>query len=150
MAFYMDFKREDYNQVYDIPDGEWEVKISAAAEAKKNKNGKQYLSVQLLVNTQTQVLPYELQIWEGEYFNKAMSKFCDAFELADADVPVLLKYKGLRGKASFTHKIETYTDPSGVPKTVNRCKCNLIVPDGRSKPLAQAPQPAEVTGDIWG
>ena len=151
MAFIANFQREDYSQGFDIPDGEWDVKISKAAEIRKNKNGKSYINVPLLVNCQTGLLPFELQIWEGEFFNKSMSKFCDAFGLADTDIGNMAKYNGLRGKASFTHKLESYTDAAGVPHSVNRCKCNLIVENKKAgAPLAKAPTPAEESGDIWG
>ena len=150
MAFIANFQREDYSQGFDIPDGEWDVKISKAAEIRKNKNGKSYINVPLLVNCQTGLLPFELQIWEGEFFNKSMSKFCDAFGLADTDIGNMAKYNGLRGKASFTHKLESYTDAAGVSHSVNRCKCNLLVPDKSGAPVAKAPTPAEKSGDIWG
>lgn len=152
MAFISNFQREDYSQAFDIPDGEWDVKISKAAEIKQNKSGKSFISVPLLVNCQTQILPYEIQIWEGKFFNKSMSKFCDAFGLADTDIGNMVKYNGLRGKASFTHKMESFTGADGMPHSVNRCKCNLIVDDQKAAaPLAKspAPAPAEIPADIW-
>lgn len=149
MAFITNFQREDYSQAFDIPDGEWDVKISKAAEIRQTKSGKSFISVPLLVNCQTGLLPYELQIWEGEFFNKSMSKFCDAFGLADTDIGNMSRYAGLRGKASFAHKLETYTGADGVPHSVNRCKCNLIVPAKSGAPVAKVPTPAEVTKVIW-
>lgn len=149
MAFITNFKREDYSQAFDIPDGEWDVKISKAAEIRQTKSGKSYISVPLLVNCQTGLLPYELQIWEGEFFNRAMSKFCDAFGLADTDIGTMSRYAGLRGKASFAHKLETYTGTDGASHSVNRCKCNLLVPDKSGAPVAKAPTPAEVPEANW-
>lgn len=129
MAFIYDFKREDYNTFNDIPDGEYDVKVAAAAEPRTNRNGKNYLYIPLLVNTPTSVLEYELDIWEGEYFNKAMSRFCDCFAMPDGNVGAFLNYKGLRGRARFTHKEETFTGSDGQQKKVNKCVCTLIVPE---------------------
>ena len=145
MGWKTDFQREEYGNVFDVEDGDHTCFIQKVEE-KQSNTGKHMLEVSMTVdNGGTQ---YVERYVEGEYFNKNMSRFFDAFGIQCGDWNYADWY-GKTAKGHFCHKQESYQDKSGELKTVNRCRLQyLIVADQGGETSAQPAQmkPAETAG----
>lgn len=145
MGWKTDFQREEYGNVFDVEDGDHTCFIQKVEE-KQSNTGKHMLEVSMTVdNVGTQ---YVERYVEGEYFNKNMSRFFDAFGIQCGDWNYADWY-GKTAKGHFCHKQESYQDKSGELKTVNRCRLQyLIVADQGGETSAPAAQikPAETAG----
>ncbi len=137
MAFIDTFNTEDYTQdIFDVADGVHNLKI-VKAETKQSKTGKHMIVVTYVVQECTDA-PYIEYYCEGEYFNRNMSRFFDAFNIRQGDFN-FNAWIGHYGKAMFDHHDKTYTDQNGITKTTNKCRIKyLIVPN--NQPAQNAPQ----------
>lgn len=132
MSFYNSYKYEEYKTSFDVPDGDWPVVI-CKVEEKQTKNGKGMLEVSFRV---ADILsPYYVERYvEGEYFNKSMSRFFDAFKLQPGNF-TFSTWIGKRATAHFEHVQETYTAQDGTQRASNRAKLKyLVVPEKEQFP----------------
>lgn len=138
MAFMNDFRPEDYNNVtyFDVEDGIHDLKVMGVT-VKTSNNGKQMIEVTYAVR-ECMAVPYIERYCEGEYFNRMMSRFFDAFGIRQGDFN-FNNWAGKKGKAMFEHRMESYYGNDGSQKNVNRCRIKYleVPPKGNN---AQAPQ----------
>lgn len=116
-----DYQKVNYNQSFDVPDGEHKVVITKA-EIKTSKTNKKMIEVTANVQDSNGV-PFVDRIVEGEYFDINMSRFFDAYGIQAGNFD-FRQWCGKSACAIFTHKNETFTDQYGISRTVS--KANLI------------------------
>ena len=148
MGWKTDFQREEYGNVFDVEDGDHDCFIQKVEE-KQSNTGKRMLEVSMTVdNGGTQ---YVERYVEGEYFNKNMSRFFDAFGIECGDWNYADWY-GKTARGHFCHKQESYQDKSGELKTVNRCKLQylIVANQGGETPAPAAASPAVKPSEVAG
>lgn len=144
MSFTNSYQYEEYGQFFDCPDGDLAVKVLSAKETTA-KSGARMLEVNLLVDGANNV-PYVERYVEGEYFNRNMSRFFDAFGIprGNFNYPT---WVNKRAVGHFEHKQESYQSAGGEWKNVNRAVMKyLIVNDTNQSGPARGTQvnPADV------
>jgi hypothetical protein len=126
MAFYDNYRYEDYRMSFDVPDGDHLVTISKAAPA-ITKNGREMIEVTLKVDGTN--VPYTERFVDNEYANKNLSRFFDSFCIQPGNFNFSF-WAGKNAYAHFEHGQETFTGNDGVQKTVNKSKLKyFIVPE---------------------
>jgi len=142
--FIQDFQyTSDYSISFDCPDGEHTVKIIEAKET-TTKNGAPMIEVQLAVQDSNGIAYIE-RIVSGEYFNKNMSRFFDAFKIVRGNF-AFMGWRGKIGRGMFKHEQQTFTGADGIPKTVNKAVMKaLLVEQSNTQgtPQAQNTQPRQ-------
>ncbi len=125
MSWINDFQyTSDYGITFDVPDGEHRVSILDAKEAMSRK-GAPMVEVRLQV-TDSNSIPYVERIVAGEWFDRNMSRFFDAFKIVRGN----FNYASWRGKTArgmFKHEQQTYTDIYGAQKTVNKSVMSMLI-----------------------
>jgi hypothetical protein len=139
MAFISDYQYEQYSQVFDCADGDHRVQIKRV-EVKKAKSGSNMLEVQFAVEGGNGIPYYERYV-EGEFFNKNMSRFFDAFRLQ----PNNFQFDSWMGRIAhgfFSHEKEQYEDSTGQRRETNRSRMKyLVIPENKQVPAAGQKQP---------
>lgn len=126
MAFYDNYRYEDYRMSFDVPDGDHLVTISKAAPA-TTKNGREMIEVTLKVDGTS--VPYTERFVDNEYANKNLSRFFDSFCIQPGNFNFSF-WTGKSACAHFEHVQETFTGNDGIQKTVNKSKLKyFIVPE---------------------
>lgn len=138
--FIDDYRPEDYTKgnYFDVEDGIHDMKVMGAI-IKTSKNGKQMIEITYQVRD-CPAIPYVENIVEGEYFNRNMTRFFDAFGIPQGTFNFqnwIYKY----GKGCFEHRQETFTGNDGLQKTINKCRLAYLVTPERTEP--QKPQNAQ-------
>lgn len=131
MSFTNSYQYEEYGQVFDCPDGDLPVKILSAKETTA-KSGSRMLEVSLLVDGANNV-PYIERYVEGEYFNRNMSRFFDAFGIPRGNFNYP-SWVNKRSVGHFEHKQESYQTASGEWKNVNRTVMKYLIVNDNNKP----------------
>lgn len=146
MGFKDTYQYEEYSQFFDCPDGDLPVKILSAKETTA-KSGSRMLEVNLLVDGAANSTPYVERYVEGEYFNRNMSRFFDAFGIprGDFNYPA---WVNKRAVGHFEHKQESYQASSGEWKNVNRAVLKYLLVSGaetqQAGQEANAQNPAQI------
>jgi hypothetical protein len=137
MAFIDDYQYEQYSQVFDCADGDHRVQIKKV-EVKKAKSGSNMLEIQFAVEGGNGIPYYERYV-EGEFFNKNMSRFFDAFKLQQNNFQFdswMMKI----ATGHFVHEKEQYEDSSGQMRETNRSRLKYLVVPGNGQQQRPAPQ----------
>ena len=116
-----DYKPEEYSKSFDVADGD-HVVVIYKVENKVSKNGSHMHEVTYMVKDSNGV-PFIDRIVEGEYYNKNMTRFFDAFHIQRGDFN-FNNWLNKKAYAHFEHKQETFTNSNGQQVTVN--KANLV------------------------
>ena len=116
--FIQDFQyTPDYAIAFDCPDGEHAVKILDAKET-TTKKGVPMIEVQLTVQDSNKV-PYIERLVAGDYFQRNMSRFFDAFKIVRGNF-AFQSWRGKLGRGVFQHEKQTYIGNDGMERTVNK------------------------------
>jgi len=116
--FIQDFQyTPDYAIAFDCPDGEHAVKILDAKET-TTKKGVPMIEVQLTVQDSNKV-PYIERLVSGDYFQRNMSRFFDAFKIVRGNF-AFQSWRGKWGRGVFQHEKQTYIGNDGMERTVNK------------------------------
>lgn len=116
--FIQDFQyTPDYAIAFDCPDGEHAVKILDAKET-TTKKGVPMIEVQLTVQDSNKV-PYIERLVAGDYFQRNMSRFFDAFKIVRGNF-AFQSWRGKVGRGVFQHEQQTYISNDGTERTVNK------------------------------
>ena len=123
--FINDYRQEDYSkQYFDVEDGNHDIKV-VSATIKTSKTGKQMIEVTYAVKECMQ-FPYIENYVEGEYFNKNMTRFFDAFGIQPGNFN-FQQWIGKKAVGCFEHRMESYTAKDGSQKTLNKCHMSYLV-----------------------
>ena len=114
----------DYNIAFDVPDGEHRMLILSAKET-TSKKGVPMIEVELRVND-SNLMPYTERIVAGEWFDKNMSRFFDAFKIVRGNFN-FTSWRGKTARGMFKHEQQTYTDFYGAQKTVNKAVMSMLI-----------------------
>lgn len=135
--FINDYRPEDYSkQYFDVSDGNHDIKI-VSATTRTSKTGKQMIEVSYVAK-ECMAYPYIENYVEGEYFNKNMTRFFDAFCIQPGNFN-FQSWIGKKGVGCFEHRQETFTGKDGMQKTITKCHMAYLVVPERGQPQ-QAPQ----------
>lgn len=142
MAFMNSYVPEE-SKVFDIPDGDYKVRI-VKVENTMSKSGLNMHAITLQVEGSREL--YIHFICEGEYYNKAMTTFFDAFKIPRGN----FNFSGWIGKitaAHFEHKQRKFIGNDGLEHTANRCELvyfhkttNSVQSQNYAQAQSQAPQ----------
>lgn len=137
--FINDYRQEDYaKQYFDVEDGNHDLKIVGAV-VKVSKTGKQMVEVTYVVKECMQY-PYIENYVEGEYFNKNMTRFFDAFGIQPGNFN-FQSWIGKKAVGNFEHRMETFTGKDGMQKSINKCHmAYLVVQQNQPTPPQQYQQ----------
>lgn len=121
--FINDYVPEEYKKGFDCSDGEHSVRIGAVRVCNA-KSGNQMIEVALKVDD----LPewYIERYVAGEYFNKNITRFFDAFGIQRGNFN-FESWKGAKAVAFFAHEQSEYTDSYGNTKTSNKAVLKYFV-----------------------
>ena len=123
MGFINNYVPEEYAMAFDVEDGSHPMCVVQIRVTQTKDKTKNMLEIDFAVkNNAGQKVPvvYTERFVEGDYFNKSITRFFDAFKLPRGDFN-FINWKGKTGKGMFAHKAETYLDAYGVQKTSNKC-----------------------------
>ena len=146
MGFKETYQYEDYGQFFDCPDGDLPVKILSAKETTA-KSGNRMLEVNLLVDGAVNRTPYIERYVEGEYFNRNMSRFFDAFNIPRGN----FNYQSWVNKSAvghFEHKQESYQTASGEWKNVNRATMKYLLVNTEAQSEIQETPQNEIVNEL--
>lgn len=142
MAFMNSYVPEE-SKVFDILDGDYKVRI-VKVENTMSKSGLNMHAITLQVEGSREL--YIHFICEGEYYNKAMTTFFDAFKIPRGN----FNFSGWIGKitaAHFEHRQRKFTGNDGLEHTANRCELvyfhkttNSVQSQNYAQAQNQAPQ----------
>lgn len=142
MAFMNNYVPEE-SKVFDIPDGDYKVRIEKVDDA-MSKSGLHMHAITLRVEGVKEL--YIHFICEGEYYNKAMTTFFDAFKIPRGN----FKFSSWIGRitaAHFEHRQRKFTGNDGLEHTANRCELvyfhkttNSVQSQNYAQAQSQAPQ----------
>lgn len=136
MSYINDYVPQEYNTVFDCPDGDHKIRIKEAKE-EVSKTGKKMIAITYLVQGSNSV-PFVDRIIEGDYFNVNITRFFDAFRIDRGQFNMNL-WIGKEAMAHFEHRVSEYTDKNGQVKTSNKSEMTrLYTPD--SAPQNNVPQ----------
>lgn len=142
--FIQDFQyTSDYAISFDCPDGEHAVKILDAKET-TTKKGVPMIEVQLTVQGSNKVLYIE-RLVAGDYFQRNMSRFFDAFKIVRGNF-AFQSWRGKLGRGVFQHEKQTYIGNDGMERTVNKAIMKELIveqPNAQGTPQAQNTQPRQ-------
>ena len=142
--FIQDFQyTSDYAISFDCPDGEHAVKILDAKET-TTKKGVPMIEVQLTVQDSNKV-PYIERLVAGDYFQRNMSRFFDAFKIVRGNF-AFQSWRGKWGRGVFQHEKQTYIGNDGMERTVNKAIMKELIveqPNAQGTPQAQNTQPRQ-------
>lgn len=132
------YAQEDYGKKsFDCKDGENAILIRGA-KVETSKQGKRMLSIELKVDT-SNGLPYTLYYPEGEFFNKNLTRFFDAFKIPRGNFN-FAQWVGKSGKGMFIHKENTFTGQDGIQRTSIKAELSyLVVPEQQQQTGPQYP-----------
>ena len=123
MGFINTYVPEEYAMVFDVEDGSHPMCVKEIRVTQTKDKTKNMLEIDFIVkNNAGQKVPvvYTERFVEGDYFNKSITRFFDAFKIPRGDFN-FINWKGKIGKGTFAHKADTYLDAYGVQKTSNKC-----------------------------
>ena len=115
------YQPEEWKKSFDVADGDHVVTITKV-ENKVSKTGLNMHVVQYSVEGSNGE-PFIDRICEGEYYNKNMTRFFDAFQIQRGNYN-FASWINKKAYAHFEHKEEEFTDQAGNKKKVN--KANLV------------------------
>ena len=142
--FIQDFQyTSDYAIAFDCPDGEHAVKILDAKET-TTKKGVPMIEVQLTVQDSNKV-PYIERLVAGDYFQRNMSRFFDAFKIVRGNF-AFQSWRGKLGRGVFQHEKQTYIGNDGMERTVNKAIMKELLveqPNAQEMGHAQMPPPQQ-------
>ena len=144
--FIQDFQyTSDYAIAFDCPDGEHAVKILDAKET-TTKKGVPMIEVQLTVQGSNKV-PYIERLVAGDYFQRNMSRFFDAFKIVRGNF-AFQSWRGKLGRGVFQYEQQTYVGNDGMERTVNKAIMKELIVDqpnaqsfGQQSPQGQTQTP---------
>ena len=138
MSFKETYQYEDYGQFFDCPDGDLPVKILSAKETTA-KSSSRMIEVNLLVTGAANKTPYVERYVEGDFFNRNMSRFFDAFGIqrGNFDYPTWVNKNAV---GHFEHKQESYQSSSGEWKNVTRAVMKYLLVNKNDEPTPPMPQ----------
>lgn len=137
--FINDYVPEEYTKVFDCEDGLHTVRIGGARIC-NSKNGSQMLEVCMAVdNIKTW---YIERYVAGEYFNKNITRFFDAFGMQRGNFD-FNTWKGKTARAWFEHELSEYTGSDGLPKTSNKSVLKRFDFSNSTTVPTQPAQPAQ-------
>ena len=117
----------DYGVMFDVADGEHKVKILEAKDT-MTKKGIPMIEVKLSVE-ESNGISYIERIVSGDYFQRNMSRFFDAFKIVRGSF-YFHSWRGRTARGIFKHQEQTFTSSDGTQKTVNKAvMTTLIVED---------------------
>ena len=119
--FINDYQYEEYAVQFDCPDGDLAVTVRSAKVA-ATKTGNQMLEISLDVERSNGVLYIERYV-AGDYFNKNMSRFFDAFGIQRGNFN-FQAWIGKRAMGHFEHQEESYNG-----KTQIRARLKYLLVD---------------------
>ena len=128
--FMNNFQWDEKPPVFDVPDGEHKVKIVKVFDA-NTQSGKPYTG--FLLKVEGGNTGYTHSIYYGnEYTNRNWTSFLMAFRIqppptTDDWANYYGSWEGLEGRAVFHHKEDSFTDRTGVQRTVNKCELHYFV-----------------------
>lgn len=147
--FMNNFQWDEKPPVFDVPDGEHKVKIVKVFDA-NTQSGKPCTG--FLFKVEGGNTGYTHYIYYGnEYTNRNWTSFLMAFRIqppptTDDWANYYGTWEGLEGKAVFHHKEDSFTDRTGVQRTVNKCELHYFVTPpkeaGATRGNVVAPPPA--------
>lgn len=106
------------SKVFDIPDGDYKVRI-LKVENTMSKSGLNMHAITLQVEGVKE--HYLHFICEGEFYNKAMTTFFDAFKIPRGNFNFSY-WLGKITAAHFEHRQRKFTGNDGLEHTANRCE----------------------------
>lgn len=143
--FINDYQYEQGSTSFSCEEGEQFLRVEGA-EITRSKTGKQMLVVAFSVSNSNGVL-YKENFVEGDFFNKSMSRFFDAFQIQPGNFN-LQQWKGKQGRAMFQKKTEEYQDASGNWKQAVKTKLvYFIMPNSAQQVQPQAQRQVVYTDD---
>lgn len=128
--FMSNFQWDEKPPVFDVPDGEHKVKIVKVFDA-NTQSGKPYTG--FLLKVEGGNTGYTHSVYYGnEYTNRNWTSLLMAFRIqppptTDDWADYYGMWEGLEGKAVFRHKEDSFTDRTGVQRTVNKCELHYFV-----------------------
>ena len=136
----------DYGVMFDVADGEHKVKILEAKDT-MTKKGVPMIEVKLSVE-ESNGIAYIERIVSGEYFQRNMSRFFDAFKIVRGSF-YFHSWRGRTARGIFKHQEQTFTSFDGTQKTVNKAVMTTLIveePEYHTAPATpQSTQPATST-----
>ena len=139
----------DYGVMFDVADGEHKVKILEAKDT-MTKKGIPMIEVKLSVE-ESNGISYIERIVSGDYFQRNMSRFFDAFKIVRGSF-YFHSWRGRTARGIFKHQEQTFTSFDGTQKTVNKAVMTTLIveePEYHTAPTTpQSTQPATSTTPI--
>lgn len=143
--FINDYQYEQGSTSFSCEEGEQFLRVEGA-EITRSKTGKQMLVVAFSVSNSNGVF-YKENFVEGDFFNKSMSRFFDAFQIKPGNFN-LQQWKGKQGRAMFQKRQEEYQDTNGNWKQAIKTKlAYFIVPSTQQQQQQQQQRPEVVYTD---
>lgn len=129
--------------MFDVADGEHKVKILEAKDT-MTKKGVPMIEVKLSVE-ESNGIAYIERIVSGDYFQRNMSRFFDAFKIVRGSF-YFHSWRGRTARGIFKHQEQTFTSFDGTQKTVNKAVMTTLIveePEYHTAPTTpQSTQPA--------
>lgn len=137
--FITDYQPEEYKIAFDCQDGIHSLTIGGARIC-NSKSGNQMIEVAIRVDNIPQW--YIERYVAGEYFNKNITRFFDAFKIGRGDFN-FMNWKNKTAKGLFEHEASEYTGSDGLLRTSNKAVLKRFVSDEdvAAAPMQAASQP---------
>lgn len=139
MSFINDYQYEQSAVGFSCEEGEQLMRV-VSAEIQQTKTGKQMLVVSFAVSNSNGAA-YKENFVEGDFFNKSVSRFFDAFNIKPGNWN-FNEWKGKNGRGFFQKKEEQYQDATGNWKNTSRIKLSYFIQPEKTAP-AQRPAPVQ-------
>lgn len=143
MAFMNNYTPEE-RKTFDIPDGDYKVRIMKAENA-FSKTGLQMHCITLQVEGSAE--NYIHFICEGEFYNRKMTEFFDAFGIQRGN----FNFSSWIGKitaARFEHRQKQFTGTDGLTHTANNCTLLFFHKTHKTLNSVQKPQTAAIPPQV--
>ena len=141
----------DYGVMFDVADGEHKVKILEAKDT-MTKKGIPMIEVKLSVE-ESNGIAYIERIVSGDYFQRNMSRFFDAFKIVRGSF-YFHSWRGRTARGIFKHQEQTFTSFDGTQKTVNKAVMTTLIveePEYHTAPTTpQSTQPVQNAAQQYG
>lgn len=136
-----DYKETEYSSVFEVADGDHRIKIVSAEEG-KTKNNIPMIIVNYAVQDSNGVNYIDRYV-AGEYFDKNITRFFDAFGIPRGNF-VYSSWIGKLATARFEHRISEYQDQSGQIKSSNKAELTRLY----TEPPAVGAAPVQQTAPV--
>ncbi len=146
MAFIDSYKPEG-NVKFEVSDGEHRVIIASAETKVSKKTHIQMICVTLRVENANSL--YQYFICEGEYFNRSMTRFFDAFKITRGNFN-FLQWQGKTTSAHFEHRDGTFTDDKGIEHKTSDATLIYFHNNDVAPKSAETPEIVKSTAQAFG